>query len=522
MKYEASDFNKLFPGIDRNAFSFIPILDSFHEGVMITDVTGRILYMNQAQAKIDDIEVDYAVGKTVTELYRVDEGVSPTIQCLRTRKPIVNLAIFYKTSLGRIVNSVHNIYPMFSDGELFGAVIFVKDYGSIPPHVKEGALPKLTKQTLREVSSVTARSHRTFKNGTRFTFSDIIGTSVKFSQAVRAAELASDSPSPVMLYGETGSGKELFAQSIHNKSSRRSSPYIAVNCAAIPENLLEGILFGTSKGAFTGAIDKEGLIEQANGGTLFLDEVNSMAVGLQAKLLRVLQERKIRRIGALKETEVDLKIISTVNEEPHESIRKGQLRSDLMYRLGVVFITIPPLRERSEDIEKLAYHFLHECNRLVNKEIKKISRDVMNHFLNYSWPGNVRELEHVIEGAMNMVQDTDSIQSPHLTVHLAGKALQNDAQAPVNRTASDSSLNDRVHAFNRHETAEQNTQDLQLLNQRFEKQKIIQALKRAEGNASLAARKLGISPQLMHHKLKRYSIRAKDYKSTGPSNKKHF
>ena len=316
-----------------------------------------------------------------------------------------------------------------------------------------------------------------------------------------------------MLYGETGTGKELSAQLIHNNSSRKAAPYIPVNCAAIPENLLEGILFGTSKGAFTGAIDKEGLIEQANGGTLFLDEVNSMAVGLQAKLLRVLQERKVRRVGALRETDVDMKLISSVNEDPHESIRKGALRPDLMYRLGVVYIAIPPLRDRPRDIESLAYYFLFECNKLINKNIQKISREVLDLFLKYRWPGNVRELEHVIEGASNMVQDSDTVQLHHLTVHLAGDGLQDESQpsAPESAEPPATQIDQEQHHV-AHITDAFNEQDLQKNNQNYEKSTLGKAISKAEGNASLAARRLGISPQLMHYKLKRYGIKAREYK----------
>jgi len=505
-------FGTLFPDLNTNAFSLYPIFDSFHEGVTITDIDGRILYMNSAQGKIDDIIPKEALGKTVTELYRVDEGVSPTIQCLRTRTPVTNLAVFYRTHLGRIVNSIHNVYPLVANDELYGAIIFIKDYGLLTPQVTNKPLSREATTNLDSVTPVTSRSRQSLKNGTRFTFKDIIGTSHKFIKAIQSAEMASESPSPVMFYGETGTGKELFAQSIHNNSSRKKSEYVALNCAAIPENLLEGILFGTTRGAFTGAVDKQGLFEQANGGTLFLDEVNSMALGLQAKILRVLQEKKVRRIGALEEVEIDIKLISSVNQDPHESIKEGSLRPDLMYRLGVVFIVIPPLRERQQDIENLAYYFLYECNRLLHKNIKKISQEVVTLFKSYPWPGNVRELEHVIEGAANMMQKNDILEPNHLTVHLAGKKLQ-DLQSDESIQTDNATLQDfTTDRPNVRGIPGTEMRDLQVSQKTFEREKIIETLINTEGNASQAARKLGMSPQLMHYKLKRYSINAKHYK----------
>lgn len=504
---------RLFPDLDPTAFSFIPVLDVFHEGVTVTDADGRILYMNQAQARIDDIDAEDAIGMTVLELYSVDEGVSPTIQCLRTRTPITNLAVYYRTKLGKMVNSIHNVYPLIAGGALHGAIIFICDYGALTAQSGK-PFPRHPSRELHPTARVTSRSHRSLKNGTRFTFKDIMGSSVTFTQAVQAAQMASESPSPIMLYGETGTGKELIAQAIHNHSSRRASPYVAVNCAAIPENLLEGILFGTTKGAFTGAVDKAGLFEEASGGTLFLDEVNSMAIGLQAKLLRTLQERKVRRVGALKEREVDLKLISSVNQNPHVAIEQGALRSDLLYRLGVVFIMIPPLRERPEDIESLAHYFLYECNKFINTKIQRISRQVLTLFKAYRWPGNVRELEHVIEGAANMAKESQTLFPHHLTVHLAGEALRQDAEEPGRPPESPAPAGSPPAPSGLEPGEERpKQQDLQESHKAFERRAIVQALIQTDGNASHAARKLGISPQLMHYKLKRYGICAKDYKA---------
>lgn len=515
MDKHPAEFQKLFSQIDLADISFLHMFDAFHEGVTITDTKGKILYINAAQVKMDDLKVEDVLGKLVQDVYRVDEGVSPTIQCLRNQTAVTNLAIYYRTRLGRMVNSIHNVYPLFASNKLYGAIIYVTDYGSLDPAMhskKPSTLPKRTKET---VESVIHRKHHCLANGTRFKFNDIIGHDRNFTKAVRSASLASDSPSPIMLYGETGCGKELFAQSIHNHSSRRSSDYIAVNCAAIPENLLEGILFGTTKGAFTGAVDQQGLMEQANGGTLFLDEVNSMSLSLQAKLLRVLQERKVRRVGSLQEVELDIKLLSSVNQDPREAIHEGNLRADLMYRLGVVFITIPPLRNRPVDIESLAYHFLYACNQLLNKKIQGISNEVLQLFQNYQWPGNVRELEHIIEGAVNMVQNSNSLQLQHLSVHLADAsffdtAQQSDQDDPLEEHKLEKvTIRDFFAQSNRSKVL---PKKLAFVNKEYEREAIHLAMIEAEGNASLAGRKLGVSPQLMHYKLRRYNIDAKTYK----------
>ncbi len=328
-----------------------------------------------------------------------------------------------------------------------------------------------------------------------------------------------------MLYGETGTGKELFAQSIHNNSARKKNLYVAINCAAIPENLLEGILFGTSRGAFTGAMEKAGIFEKAHGGTLLLDEVNSMPIGLQAKLLRILQEKKVRRVGSLQETDIDVKIISSTNESLQTACNQGRFRRDLLYRLGVVFIQIPPLRQRKRDMETLIGHFLHKCNTYLEKNIDTISSEVMELFHTYHWPGNVRELEHVIEGAMNMLGDKAIITMAHLSVHIgsfapslsdistrpfqdiihggqhgispvAGIANHGQPRVPHPLTAEDQS-------------PIKSLTQLQLDN---EIKTIRQALEESRGNGAKAARQLGISPQLLHFKTKKYGINRMDFK----------
>ncbi|MBF0574098.1 MAG: sigma 54-interacting transcriptional regulator, partial [Desulfamplus sp.] len=333
-----------------------------------------------------------------------------------------------------MVNSIHNISPLLNEHKVIGAICFIREFASIGETVARATL-NIDKSNINahtfEIYENSGSFNRQYQqnrlnNGTRFTFEHIIGDDADFIKIVNFAKMASATPSPIMIYGETGTGKELFAQSIHNASNRRNNSYVAINCAAIPENLLEGILFGTTKGAFTGSLDKVGLFEEANGGTILLDEINSMSIGLQAKLLRTLQEKKVRRIGSLKEIDIDIKIISSTNEPPQTACNLGKFRKDLFYRLGVVFIQIPPLRDRKNDLEKLVGYFLSKCNKYLKKEITTVSSEVMQLFYNYHWPGNVRELEHIIEGAMNVMKDKEVLSLEHISVHIGNfKHLSN-------------------------------------------------------------------------------------------------
>jgi arginine utilization regulatory protein len=374
----------LFPDIDPGSIPFLSIFDQFYIGVVITDIAGTILYLNENQARIDNLDSDHVIGEKVLDCYHLDDGNTPIMKCLHSGKSVDNYACYYRTRLGKVVNSIHNVYPLYSNETLIGAICFVTDYSTTRQTFEAISQPHASREIRTfNIPAVPVRSND-FGNGTRFSFKMIIGRSPEFIKAVESARLASDSPTSVMLYGETGTGKELLAQSIHNKSARKAKPFTAINCAAIPEHLLEGILFGTVKGAFTGALDKQGLFEQAEGGTLFLDEVNSMSIGVQAKLLRVVQERRVRRVGSLKEIDVDIRIISSVNEDPYLAAERGALRYDLLYRLGALIIRIPPLRERRGDLESLARHFLHKYSTLFGKKVDAFSDDVMSLFYAHS------------------------------------------------------------------------------------------------------------------------------------------
>ena len=484
---------------------FLSIFDKFDEGVIIVDHNGIIFYYNDAIAKIDDMAAELTLGKKVTAVYELTDDTSMIMRCLNSRRPIINQTLFYRTHRGKVANTVHSVFPLYDDNGLIGVICFVKDYNVL-------------EATLTSMSPVRAAIGNT--SGAQFIFEDIVGETSELQRCILTAQMAANSPSPVMLYGETGTGKELFAQSLHNFSARRKGRYIPVNCTAIPENLLEGILFGTVKGAFTGALDKPGLFEIANGGTIFLDEVNSMPIGLQAKILRVLQEKKVRRLGSLNEIDIDLKIISSVNREPHRDIEKNLLRPDLFYRLGVVFIRIPPLRERRDDISPLVEHFLTKLSTSHGFRLRGIGRRVSRAFSQYSWPGNVRELEHIIEGALNIIGDAETIRLKHLPAYFRAETQPPVPPAPaahvrVEPAPADSSAAVAEVPENRPEPQTvsgcSGGQSLMETCGNVEKDLLQKALADSRGNVTNAARQLGISRQLLHYKLKKFQLDRKTF-----------
>lgn len=304
----------------------------------------------------------------------------------------------------------------------------------------------------------------------------IIGSSPKMLEIYKMIAKVSNSDVTILIQGESGTGKELIARAIHDNSMRTSRPYIAVNCAALPENLLESELFGYMKGAFTGALlDKKGLFEEADGGTCFLDEIGDMQLPLQSKLLRVLQEHEIRRLGGSHTISVDLRIIAATNKDLITMVKSGQFREDLFYRLQVVTIALPPLRERPEDIPLLANYFLQKAAGKMKKDVCGISKEVMNALIKYKWPGNIRQLKNVIEGAVV------------LTTHKI--LLLTDIPAEIyQKNNKDISIDDSTNRF----------QTLEELKQHY----IRQILEYTNGNQNMAADILGINRKSLYRMLK--------------------
>jgi len=312
-----------------------------------------------------------------------------------------------------------------------------------------------------------------------YNFKDIIGESENISRVREIGLRACDTNSPVLVYGETGTGKELIVQAIHQGSKRRNKSFIPQNCAAIPENLLESIFFGVSKGSFTGAESKVGLFELAEGGTLYLDELNSMPIKFQGKLLRVLQDGEIRRVGDTTSRKVDVRIIASLNENPEELVEEGRLRKDLYYRLNVVRINLPLLDERKEDIPLLVNYFIEKMNKKFNSKVDGIEEDALSALILHDYEGNIRELEHIIEGALNSRDNG--------LINLKDFNLKTNENLGYNKKSMElMSLRDKLEYQ--------------------EKKYIKEAVIISQYNISKAAKLLDIPRQTLQYKMKKYNL----------------
>ncbi|MEL7568102.1 MAG: sigma 54-interacting transcriptional regulator [Dehalobacterium sp.] len=467
--------------------SYENILKSIDEGVYVVDTKGNLCFYNPALERLEGYIAEDVLGKHVTELYPLDWETSLLLKAITTGKPILDYYQEYFVN-NRHISIICNTVPLFLNGVVSGAASIVRDFSRFKEMVEKN-LELQEKLVIKKTKNGSKLDNKNIF----FSFDQIIGENKYLKECVNWGKSAAKTDSSVFIYGETGTGKELFAQSIHSASSREKGPFLAINCAAIPEALLEGILFGTTKGAFTGAINRVGMLEQADGGTLFLDEINSMSVTLQAKLLRALEERRIRRLGDRETIPIDVRIISSCNVEPAEATGKGLLRSDLFYRLAVVYLVIPPLRERIDDLGLLAEFFIKQYNDQLRLGVKGLDNEVFRAFQNYHWPGNIRQLKHCIECAMNIVpKGTREICMEHLPKYLDIFTKENEKTVKVNNTK---------------ERIKENNETIFCEIENSEKDEIIIALKRNKGNISRAAHELGISRQCLQYRLKKYNFK---------------
>ena len=313
---------------------------------------------------------------------------------------------------------------------------------------------------------------------------NIVGESEPMKKVFSIMQRVADTPTTVLVTGESGTGKELVARGLHQASSRSNAPFVSLNCAAIPENLLESELFGHEKGSFTGAVGmKEGKFEYADNGTLFLDEVGEMPLNLQVKLLRVLQEQEFQRVGGNREIKVNVRLVAATNKDLKEEVEMGRFRGDLFFRLNVVNIKVPPLRERRSDIPFLVAHFVGKYSRKLDRNIKEVDPEAMRVLYSYNWPGNVRELENVIESALVMSRGS-TIKKSDLPSEIRKHNLT--LEEPETMISMDSGLMDTLDAI--------------------EEKMIRQALKQSGNVQAQAAKMLGISRSNLQYKLKKYGI----------------
>jgi len=385
-------------------------------------------------------------------------------------------------------------------------VIMITAHGTIDTAVealKLGAFDYVTKPFDRtEFRSVVAKAARTRElrdrdvqptTGTPGRYR-IIGQSQPMADVYQIIEKVADTPSTVLITGESGTGKELIARALHDNSGRQSKPFICVNCAAIPSELLESELFGYEKGAFTGAVtSKPGRFELADGGTLFLDEIAEIAVGMQVKLLRALQEHRFERVGGIRTLEVDVRLVAATNRDLHADIAQGRFREDLYYRLNVVQVRLPPLRDRKSDIPLLIEHFIAKFNERLKRNVKSVSDEAKQRLMAYPWRGNIRELENVIERCL-LFSETDTIRAIDLPPEVRddGPMASSNPSSTATTSASDAGgLKEAV----REATA------------RLERDLIERALGRTGGNVTHTARMLKISRKSLQTKMKELGLR---------------
>ncbi len=468
---------------------YFDAFDKLKEAVYVCDTEGNLVYFNKVAEDLDGYLLKDVKGKSTHELYGLDETTSPMLKALYTERPIYNQKFTYYVNDREIVQ-ICNAAPFYYEGELIGAYTIQRD---------ETPMKEIIEKNISLQWEV-AR-HRGKNAGNGESLHHIIGQSEVFLKCKERALQAAAGDSSVMLVGDTGSGKELFARAIHDQSRRAKHPFLALNCAAIPESLIEGILFGTAKGVYTGAVEREGLLSQADGGTIFLDEINSMPLSSQAKLLRVLEDRSVHKLGSAKEKNINVRIISSCNERPRAAVDRGALRADLFYRLSVVHIVIPPLKDRKGDVPLLIAYFLRRYNQRFGKTVSGVSPNVMAFFSSYRWPGNVRQLKNSIESAVNFTEDGEKIEFAALPQYLFEtndtpkfRYKQNRAMEPEDDPG---------------EVAPERPEDRKRILDKIrdqEKQEIIEALQQTKGNLTRAAELLGMSRQSLSYRLKKYGL----------------
>ncbi|MFV0516684.1 MAG: sigma-54 interaction domain-containing protein [Aminipila sp.] len=434
----------------------------------------------------------------------MDEGTSSMYRAMRYGVPIYVESQDLK-AVGRNSIKIASLStPIKSAGKIVGAIDLSC---SVVVNDDEEAI-ELSEELVDAIDAMKSMEAFQTESGLHYTIDDIVTGNHKMLEMKKLIKKAGACDLPVMIYGETGTGKELVAQSIHSLSDRAEKPFVAQNCAAIPDTLLESILFGTSKGAFTGAIDNVGLFELADGGTLFLDEINSMSVNLQAKLLRVLQDGTFRKVGSHNLQKVNLRIITATNEDPVKIVKQGTLRQDIYYRLSVFNINIPPLRERKDDVPLLVTFFISKYNKALNKDIHFISNKLYKTLQNYSWPGNVRELESLIAYGAGVAED-NSLCLEFMDVKSKLELMELPVSGELEKDSNEPGRLSDLYGLKTAEKPYEVTGESGTLADivcEYEKQLIKKALNENDNNISQAAKLLGIPRQTLSRKVKEYRI----------------
>ncbi|WP_409370086.1 sigma-54 interaction domain-containing protein [Lysinibacillus sp. 38-6] len=459
--------------LQNKVFVLEEIIEHLDEGIIVSNGDGDIIYYNEALAKMEEHKKEDMLGKKLWDAYNYqDRRLSEHNHILKTAKPIYTKyrAHAYSENEPKFVG--YSSFPIQKDNQTIGVFSITHTETSLRNQLQQ------TLDSKRETMEVPEEVKR--NNGTIYTFQDIKGSSQELLQTIAEAKNIANYNTDTLIVGETGTGKELFAQSMHNLSPRVTKPFVAINCAAIPATLLESTLFGSVKGAFTGATNQEGLFEYAKDGTLFLDEINSLPMELQPKLMRVLQERAVRRVGSNTLIPIDCTVFSASNEDPELLTAGERMRLDLFYRIAHSSVYIPPLRERPEDILFFIQHFLHKNVLKYMKANITINPDLYQLLVSYDWPGNVRELEHLIENLVIQASSDNMITEDMLPRYLKNKISIKGA--PTNK------------------------RPFKALMHSNEEQYIRKVLQQCHGNISAAAKQLNISRQSLQYHMKKLAI----------------
>ena len=440
------------------------------DGITIINLDGEILFSAKLNSKFSNRKEREAyqalVGQNFFDVFEnLNAKNSSMIRAMEVGLPVYveNQLLQTKGQEGIHISSLS--IPIKSGRAVVGAIDLSME--EMTDGEEEPESVELTSEQIPVGGAGKLKKH----SGASFTMEDIIAVDEKMKNARDYIPVVAACDLPVMIYGETGTGKEVFAQSIHNASERRDKPFIAQNCAALPDTLLESILFGTSKGAFTGAMENKGLFELADGGTLFLDEIGNLPLGLQAKLLAALQNREVTRLGSNRKIPVDIRLIAATNRNLPEMVAQSLFREDLFYRINTIQIEIPPLRNRREDIALFVDYFLKKYTDLYGRPGLILHPQALEKLANYDWPGNIRELQHTIEKAV-ILAEKNVIRASDLFIR-PGKAL----------------------SFSEVPNLEE-----------VERQAILAAITQNEGNLTAAAEQLGVSRQTLYNKMKRFNL----------------
>lgn len=488
----------LLQGLGSDPDALQCIFDHSPVGVTIIDADDQVVFLNRSQAHMDDFDPREVIGKIQTEVITKTNITHPTP---KNPEPILGYIGRYRTYKGREINGSCWIYPIFKDGDFAGSICFIY------PLLKESPIDH----------HLLGRPVTWADDGHAPSYPEIVGRNPLFLKAIWAIKYNADNTFPMMISGETGVGKELLAKLIHQLSSRRDKPYITINCAAIPATLLEGLLFGTVKGSFTGAIDRAGLFEEADGGVIYLDEIDSMPLDLQPKLLRAIQEMQVSRVGSARQIHLDVKVISSINASPQVALGSGKIRPDLFYRLAVVMINIPALRKRPDDLERLTRHFIQKYAAVLGKKEVRPEENLWRYMRGYHWPGNVRELEHLLAASMVMVTEGEMITLEHLPDHYAQAftGYGPDGDALAGGTGLENGESKKRPGISRQDSSDQAVENDLIESLSAEKERLRECLIQARGNLSRAAKIMNISRQTFSYRALKHGLNYRNYKPRG-------